>query len=159
MFWRLAPQNVWKNSLDVRSFRRLVPAFFFGPVSGSAVLLFSFLPLLPPSSLGVGPGSFSPLLWVCLQDIARSRKAGRCGTCLALFFCFFSLCPDRLPSPSLLSFSLSLSLSLSLALSLFFSLSCTHTDCQTTENGWVTSGKCSVMWVDYCYGFFSTRNS
>ena len=84
---------------------------FFGPVSGSAVLLFSLLPLVPPA-LGVGPGFFSSLLVVCRQDIARLRKARHCSTRLALLHSFFSLCPGRLPSPSLASPSFSLSLSL-----------------------------------------------
>ena len=59
-------------------------------------------------------------------------------------FCFLSL-------PGSAAFPLSSPASAPLSLSLLFlSLSCVQ-EFETTENGWVTSGKCSVMSSEYCY--------
>ena len=103
-------------------FRWVLPLFLF--------FFLSSLPL-PPSSLGVGPGSFFSLPFVCWQDLfARARQVRR-STCIAMFS--FSLliflpgpAPLFLPRSSLpLSLSLSFSLSLSLSLSLSpLSLAC-----------------------------------
>ena len=81
---------------------------FFSPLSSLFFLL---------SSLGVGPGSSSPLLCVCPQDAdASDRQVGAGHAAFSILsFLVFSLCPGRLPSPSLLLLSLSLSLSFSLA--------------------------------------------
>ena len=80
-----------------------------GPLfRGPVLLLFSSSFFFPLSSLGVGLGSPSSLLCVCRQDTARSRKAGLCITCIALFLFFSPL--SALAGP------------LSLALFFFFSL-------------------------------------
>ena len=142
MFWRFAPEDAWKNSLDVRSFRRLVPAFssvrfrirpFFSPLSSLFFLL---------SSLGVGPGSSSPLLCVCPQDAdASDRQVGAAHAAFSILsFLVFSLCPGRLPSPSLLLLSLSLSLSFSLSLSLacMQSVTVNSLDCNEASS-WIQS--------------------
>ena len=98
---------------------------FVGPVSGSAVLLLSSLPLLPPF-LGVGSGAHSclPLLRACRTGPRRGRSVLH-TVCSLSFLSVSSLCPGRLPPPSPSFLPSLLSLSLSLSLSLFLSLACT----------------------------------
>ena len=116
MFWRFAPEVVWKNSLDVRFVRRLVPVFSSVRFRVPVLLLSSFSFFFPLSSLGAGSGVCSFLLCVFVAGPLRTPKAGpACIITCSSSFLPFSLCPGRLPSPlpfSLYLFSVCLSLSL-----------------------------------------------
>ena len=98
------------QGVSCRRFR--VPAF--SSVWFRVRPFFSSLPLLPPSSLGVGPGSSSFLLCVCRQDFDALGRRVRAAHAALFFLPLLSArAGSPLPFPS---FSLSLFLSsLSLA--------------------------------------------
>ena len=104
-----------ENSLDVRSFRRLVPAFF--SVRFRVRPFFSPLPS-PFFLLLLGSARVLLLLFSACAGRTSTPWEGRSvlHMLLSSFFLLFSFCPGRLPSPFPLSLSLSFSLlSLSLA--------------------------------------------
>ena len=109
MFWRLAPEDVWKNSLDVRFFAVWFLRLRVRPF---------FSPLPPSSSPFCSWGRLGSLFFssACVPAGLPWSKAGPTRhlhmTCRSLSS-LLSLCPGRPPSSSSSLFSLSVSLSLS----------------------------------------------
>ena len=114
MFWRCAPEDVWKTSLDVRSLRRLVPAF-----SSVRFRVRPFFSSLPPScsSCSWGRPGFLFLSSCCVPAGHRPPEEGRAlqhTTCTLALFLFSLPGPAPLSLPRFFLCSLFLSLSLSL---------------------------------------------